>query len=117
MRRTATPVLLAALALVLALPAVTAAQSVIAGAVRDTSGAVLPGVTVELSSDVLIEKTRSAVTDGEGQYRIIDPRPGVYAIKFSLEGFQATRREDLELPANFTATVNGELSVGSLQET
>src|SRR5213596_2690594 len=87
----------------LVLPAAARAQSAVAGVVKDTSGAVLPGVTVEISSDVLIEKTRSAVTDGEGQYKIIDLRPGVYVVTFSLEGFQTSRREGLELPANFTA--------------
>src|SRR6476661_4478909 len=93
------------------------AQSAIAGVVRDTSGAVLPGVSIEIASDVLIERTRSAVTDADGQYRIIDLRPGVYVMTLSLEGFQSVRREGLELPANFTATVNVDLRVGSLQET
>jgi len=115
MRRHGIAVLFAAFAC--AWPGIAHAQSIIAGVVRDTSGAVLPGVTVEIASDVLIEKTRSAVTDGDGQYRIIDLRPGTYVLTFSLEGFQSTRRENLELPANFTATVNGELQVGSLQET
>ena len=93
------------------------AQSAIAGVVKDSTGAAMPGVTVEASSDVLIEKTRSAVTDTDGQYKIIDLRPGVYVITFSLGGFQSVRREGLELPANFTSTVNIELRVGSLQET
>jgi Carboxypeptidase regulatory-like domain len=115
MRRHAISVLFVAFAC--AWPNIAHAQSIIAGVVRDTSGAVLPGATVEVASDVLIEKTRSAVTDGDGQYRIIDLRPGTYVITFTLEGFQSTRRENLELPANFTATVNGELQVGSLQET
>ena len=98
------------------LPGAAEAQSTIAGVVRDTSGAVMPGVTVEASSDVLIEKTRSAVTDGEGTYRIVDLRPGVYVVTFSLTGFQTIRREGLELPSNFTATVNADLSVGALEE-
>ena len=106
----------AALVCVLVLPASARAQSAIAGIVRDTSGAVMPGVTVEASSDVLIEKTRSAVTDGEGAYRIVDLRPGVYVVTFSLTGFQTIRREGLELPSNFTATVNADLSVGALEE-
>ncbi len=105
-----------ALACLVWLPGVAHAQSTIAGAVRDTSGAVMPGVTVEASSDVLIEKTRSAVTDGEGAYRIVDLRPGVYVVTFSLTGFQTIRREGLELPSNFTATVNADLSVGALEE-
>src|SRR4249920_193670 len=102
MRRHAISVLFVAFAC--AWPNIAHAQSIIAGVVRDTSGAVLPGATVEVASDVLIEKTRSAVTDGDGQYRIIDLRPGTYVITFTLEGFQSTRRENLELPANFTAT-------------
>src|SRR5947207_1267613 len=105
MRRFMFRIVFAAVVLMFAIPGVAHAQSAIAGVVRDSSGAVLPGVTVEIASDVLIERTRSAVTDGEGQYKIIDLRPGVYAITFSLEGFQTSRREGLELPANFTATV------------
>ncbi|MDR1988678.1 MAG: carboxypeptidase regulatory-like domain-containing protein [Acidobacteriaceae bacterium] len=93
------------------------AQSAIAGIVRDTSGAVLPGVTVEAASDALIEKTRSVTTDGQGQYKIVDLRPGVYTITFSLPGFSTVRREGVELPTNFTASINGELRVGSLEET
>src|SRR5437867_13270124 len=64
----------------LALPSPVHAQSAIAGVVKDTSGAVLPGVSVEASSDVLIEKTRAVTTDGAGQYKIVDLRPGVYAV-------------------------------------
>ena len=92
MRPTAIVAGFAALALVLAVPATARAQSAIAGVVRDTSGAVLPGVTVEIASDVLIERTRSAVTDSDGQYKIIDLRPGVYVMTFGLEGFQSIRR-------------------------
>ena len=100
MRTTVVRAVFAALTLVLTLSASARAQSVIAGVVKDTSGAVLPGVTVEIASDVLIEKTRSAVTDPDGQYKIIDLRPGVYVITFSLGGFQSVRREGLELPAD-----------------
>ncbi len=107
---------IAALGCVLWLPAVAHAQSAIAGVVKDTSGAVLPGVTVEAASDVLIEKTRSVVTDGEGAYRIVDLRPGTYTISFILPGFQTFKREGLQLPANFTATVNADMSVGALEE-
>jgi hypothetical protein len=106
----------AALACVLCLPAAAHAQSAIAGVVKDTSGAVLPGVTVEASSDVLIEKTRSVITDGEGAYRIVDLRPGTYSVVFSLPGFQTFKREGLELPANFTASINADMKVGSLEE-
>ena len=89
----------------------------IAGVVRDTSGAVLPGVTVEASSPALIEKTRTVVTDGQGQYKIIDLRPGTYVVTFTLPGFSTVRREGIELTASFNATVNAELRVGALEET
>src|SRR5688572_21869641 len=92
------------------------AQSAFSGIVRDTSGAVLPGVTVEATSPVLIEKTRAAVTDGEGRYSVVDLRPGTYLVVFSLTGFNTFRREGLELPANFTMQINAELRVGSLGE-
>jgi hypothetical protein len=92
------------------------AQSAIAGVVRDPSGAVLPGVTVEASSPALIEGRRSAVTDGTGQYTIADLRPGVYSVSFSLTGFRAVKREGIVLPTSFTATVNAELTVGALEE-
>src|SRR6478672_5476766 len=99
------------------LPATAFAQASITGVVKDTSGAVLPGVTVEAASDVLIEKVRSAVTDGNGQYRVLDLRPGVYTVTFTLTGFNTFRRDALELPADFVSTVNAELKVGSLAET
>src|SRR6476659_5132930 len=107
---------LVALACVVWLPAVASAQSAFTGVVKDASGAVLPGVTVEASSDVLIEKTRSVTTDGEGAYRIVDLRPGVYTITFTLPGFQTFKRDGLELPSNFTATINADLKVGALEE-
>ena len=105
--------------LLLTIPAAAAAQapSGIAGVVKDSSGAVLPGVTVEAASPALIEKVRSVVTDSEGQYKIIDLRIGTYAVTFALPGFAAVRREGIELPAGFTATVNAELRVGGLEET
>jgi hypothetical protein len=98
-------------------PALAHAQSSIAGNVKDTSGAVLPGVTVEASSPVLIEKVRSAVTDGIGQYRIVDLRPGTYTVTFTLAGFGMVKREGLVLPADFVATLNAELKVGGIEET
>jgi hypothetical protein len=109
-------VALAALAALVVLPGVAHAQSAIAGVVRDTSGGVLPGVTVEASSDVLIEKVRTAVSDGQGQYKIVDLRPGTYVVTFTLPGFQTYRRENVELPTNFTATINGEMRVGAIEE-
>jgi hypothetical protein len=101
------------------LPATAGAQqaSGIAGVVRDTSGALLPGVTVEASSPALIEKVRVASTDGEGRYNIVDLRPGTYTVVFTLPGFQTFRREGIVLTAGFTAAVNAELQVGSLEET
>jgi len=93
------------------------AQSSVTGVVRDTSGAVLPGVTVEAASPALIEKVRTTVTDPQGRYRIVDLRPGTYTITFTLAGFSTAKREGLELPAEFTATVNGDLAVGTLEET
>ncbi len=107
----------ATLLCLVALPSMAHAQSTIVGVVRDTSGAVLPGVTVEAASDALIEKTRSVVSDGEGQYRIVDLRPGTYSVTFTLEGFQTFRRDGLELPAQFTMTINAEMKVGALEET
>jgi hypothetical protein len=93
------------------------AQSVIAGVVRDTSGAVLPGVTVEASSPALIEKVRSVSTDTEGNYKLVDLRPGRYAVTFSLPGFSTVKRDGIDLPGSFTATVNAELPLGSVSET
>ena len=105
----------------LLLPSVASAQqasaSGIAGVVRDTSGAVLPGVTVEASSPALIEKTRSVVSDTEGRYNIIDLRPGTYLVTFSLSGFNMFRRDGIELTSGFTATVNADMQVGALTET
>jgi hypothetical protein len=101
-------------------PAVASAQQSsggIAGSVKDTTGALMPGVTVEATSPALIERTRTVVTDVSGEYRFVDLRPGVYEITFSLEGFSSVRRSDIEITAGFTATVNGELRVGALQET
>ncbi|MGD9906639.1 MAG: carboxypeptidase regulatory-like domain-containing protein [Vicinamibacterales bacterium] len=103
-------------ALAVLLPAVASAQSAFTGVVRDTSGAVLPGVTVEASSPVLIEGTRSTVTDSGGQYRITDLRPGVYTVTFSLPGFKQMRQEKVELRADFVGTLNGTLEVGALEE-
>ena len=108
--------LFVALVCVIALPTAARAQSAIGGTVKDTSGAVLPGVTVEVASDVLIEKTKSVSTDGQGAYKIVDLRPGVYTVTFSLQGFNTFKREGLELPSNFTATVNADMKVGALEE-
>jgi outer membrane receptor protein involved in Fe transport len=92
------------------------AQSAFTGTVKDTSGAVLPGVSIEASSSALIEKVRSVVTDERGAYRIIDVRPGVYTLTFTLPGFKTVKRE-VELESNFTAQIDAELTVGGVGET
>jgi hypothetical protein len=98
------------------LPAAAFAQASIVGTVRDTSGAVLPGATVEAASPALIERTRTVVTDGSGQYRLVDLRPGAYSITFTLAGFSTVRREGVDLAGSFSASVNVELKVGALEE-
>ncbi|MEQ1574360.1 MAG: TonB-dependent receptor [Vicinamibacterales bacterium] len=108
---------LAVFVCLLAIPVSAFAQASITGVVRDTSGAVLPGVTVEAASPALIEKVRSATTDGNGQYRIVDLRPGAYAVSFSLPGFATVQRTGIELTGSFTATVNADMRVGGLEET
>jgi hypothetical protein len=107
----------AAIAGALLVPVTSSAQSAITGFVRDSSGAVLPGVTVEARSDVLIERVRSVITDSQGLYRIVDLRPGSYDLTFTLPGFTTFRRDALLLPSEFTATVNAELRVGNVEET
>ena len=101
----------------LPVPARAQSASAIAGVVKDTTGAVMPGVTVEAASPELIEKIKSTVTDDRGLYQIVDLRPGTYTVTFTLPGFSTVKREGLVLPTNFTATVNAELTVGSLEET
>jgi hypothetical protein len=114
------PVLVVA-GLVVSLPVAVSAQAVggasIAGVVRDSSGAVLPGVTVEAASPALIEKVRSVETDAAGQYKIEELRPGTYSVTFSLSGFATLKREGIELSGSFVASVNAELKVGNVQET
>ncbi len=106
-----------ALGCLLALPTAARAQSSIAGTVKDTSGAVLPGVTVEVSSPALIEKTKAATTDGGGAYRIIGLRPGMYTVKFTLTGFATVERAAFQLLSDFNARIDAELKVGALAET
>jgi hypothetical protein len=95
----------------------SATTGAIAGDVRDTTGAVLPGVTVEASSPALIEKSRTVVTDDQGRYQIVQLRPGPYTVTFTLAGFSTVRRENLELNTGVTLPVSAELKVGSLEET
>jgi hypothetical protein len=109
-------VLLVAAACLLFLPSAADAQSAFSGVVRDASGAVLPGVTVEASSPVLIEKARSVVTDGAGRYAIVNLRPGTYQITFTLTGFATVVRDNVELPGNTTVPISVDLKVGSLEE-
>jgi hypothetical protein len=107
----------AALLVLVLLPSAAFGQAAITGVVKDASGAVLPGVTVEAASPVLIERVRSVVTDDTGQYRIVDLRPGTYAVTFTLPGFSTVKRDGIELSGSFVATVNADLRVGSLEET
>ena len=102
---------------VLLVPATVMAQASISGLVQDASGAVLPGVTVEASSPALIEKVRTAVTDGAGRFSIVDLRPGTYEVTFTLPGFSIVKREGIVLSGTFDAQVNAELRVGALEET
>jgi hypothetical protein len=97
--------------------ALAQATSAIAGVVKDTSGAVLPGVEVEASSPALIEKVRAVTTDAQGLYKIVNLPPGTYTVTFTLSGFHTYKRDNLEVPANFSATVNANLEVGALEET
>src|SRR4029078_9450333 len=108
---------LAVLSCVLVLPSVVFAQAGLAGNVKDSSGAVLPGVTVEASSPALIEKTRSVVTDGGGNYKIENIRPGTYSVTFTLPGFNTVKRDGIELAGSFVATVNADMKVGAIEET
>jgi hypothetical protein len=106
-----------ALAMFVLIPSTALAQGSITGVVRDSSGAVLPGVTVEATSDALIEKVRTSITDSNGQYRIVDLRAGTYAVTFSLQGFSTYRRDGIVIEGVLTATVHADMKVGTLQET
>ncbi|HUK35921.1 MAG TPA: carboxypeptidase regulatory-like domain-containing protein, partial [Vicinamibacterales bacterium] len=116
--RNLTRILLASLT-VMTFAAVSRAQTLgtIAGVVKDASGAVLPGVTVEVASPALIEKTRSAITDSSGEYAIISLPVGTYDVTFTLTGFSTVKRDGIGVLANFTAAVNAELKVGAVAET
>src|SRR5579872_4523000 len=99
--------------LVLMAPALAFAQGAsITGVVKDTSGAVLPGVTVEAASPALIEKIRTVVSAGDGQYRIVNLGPGTYSLTFTLPGFSTFKREGLDLVGDTTITINAEMKVG-----
>lgn len=98
-------------------PSTASAQAAIAGTVRDASGAALPGATVEAASPALIERVRSAVSGGTGQYRIVDLPPGTYSVTITMSGFKTVRRDGIVLEGSFTAPVSADLEVGALEET
>jgi hypothetical protein len=103
--------------LICAMASTVRAQSAIAGVVRDNTGAVLPGVTVEASSPALIGGSRIVVTDNRGQYNVVELRPGLYTVTFDLTGFAKVVREQINLPASFTATVNADMRLATVEET
>ena len=115
MRALATGSFVVAVLLLLSTPAFS--QPAVAGLVRDSSGAILPGVNVEASSPALIEKSRTVVTDGNGQYRIVDLKPGTYTATFALSGFSTVRREGIGLTGAGVTTINADLRVGEVAET
>ena len=112
---TFTKALLLVVGLSLLVPSLASAQT-LAGTVRDTSGAVLPGVTVDATSPALLEKTRTAVADGNGQYQITSLPPGAYTITFTLQGFTTLVREGVELTGGGVTTINADLRVGAVAE-
>jgi hypothetical protein len=107
----------ALLSLLLTATSAAAQTGTIAGTARDATGGLLPGVTVEASSPALIEKMRSTTTDGQGEYKIVDLRPGTYSVRFTLTGFTSVNREDIELTSGMTANVSAEMRVGGMEET
>jgi hypothetical protein len=115
MRALATGSFFTAALLLLATPAFP--QPAVAGIVRDASGAILPGVSVEAASPTLIEKARTVVTDGSGQYRIVDLEPGTYSVTFTLPGFATIKREGIELTGSGVTTINADLRIGAVEET
>src|SRR5437879_9203953 len=117
MRHIARAVFLAVGLAAVGLPAGAQTLGTIAGAAKDPSGAVLPGVTVEAASPALIERLRTAATDGTGLYRIVNLPPGLYTVTFTLPGFNQVRREAVEVAAGFNATIDVEMRVGAVEET
>src|SRR5436189_3610777 len=104
-------------ATLLVLPTVAWAQATLAGTVKDASGGVLPGVTVEASSPVLIEKTRAATTDAAGQYRIESLQPGTYTVTFTLTGFATLKRDDVIVSGTGVVKIDAEMRIGAVAET
>jgi hypothetical protein len=114
------PVRILTVVCALVVPAVAWAQQTtagISGVARDASGGVLPGVSVEATSAVLIERVRTVTTDTEGRYNIVDLPPGRYTVTFTLPGFSTVKNEGVDITAGFTANVNAEMRVGALEET
>src|SRR5262249_59865908 len=109
--------LLALVAFTIVHPMEGRGQSNFTGVVKDTTGAVLPGVTLEASSPALIEGTRTVLTDERGTYKILDLRPGRYTLTFSYPGFTTVKLEGIDLSSNFTATINAEMKVSSFADT
>ena len=116
MLRRVAPLFFFVLSALVLLPVAASAQSAFSGLVRDTSGAVLPGVNVEAASPVLIEKTRTVVSDAGGRYTIADLRPGTYKLTFTLQGFATFVRDGVELAGNTTSPINADMKVGALEE-
>src|SRR5215471_8350219 len=117
MRVLARAVFVLASLFVVLMPSVAHAQGAIAGQVKDVSGAVLPGVTVEAASPVLIEKTRTVVSDGAGNYRIENLRPGSYSVTFTLTGFSTVKRNNVEVSGSASTTTDALMRVGAVAET
>ena len=106
-----------AFAVLVLMPSLVFAQATLTGTVKDTSGAVLPGVTVEAASPALIEKVRTAVTDGNGRFQLVDLRPGAYTVTFTLAGFNTFKRDGITLSGSGATNIDAELRVGALEET
>jgi len=117
LRRVFGNVAIAAAVVCVLVPSTASAQSGITGLVKDASGGVLPGVNVEATSPALIEKARSVVTDTQGRFAIVDLRPGIYKVTFTLSGFSTLVQDGIDLPSNFTATLNADLKLGTMEET
>jgi hypothetical protein len=117
MRHIARAVFLVVALAAVGMPAAAQTLGTIAGSVKDASGAVLPGVTVDAASPALIERVRTATTGGTGLYRIVNLPPGLYTVSFTLPGFNQVRREAVQVEAGFTATIDAEMRVGAVEET
>ena len=109
---------LVTLACALFVPSAWAQQTLsgLSGVVKDAAGMPVAGATVEAASPALIERVRSVVTDGSGQYKITDLQPGVYAVTVKAPGFSTLTQTGVELPAAFVGTVNADLKPGNPNE-